>query len=66
MTTIKLKEDFLNFCKLNKFEKNEKQISIVTYLESFLQNKKKPLFPLKIKRKNLVFIFMEKLESEKL
>ena len=55
MTTIKLKEDFLNFCKLNKFEKNEKQISIVTYLESFLQNKKKTFFSLKNQKKKSCF-----------
>ena len=55
MTNIKLKEDFLKFCKLNKFEKNEKQISIVSFLEKFLQNEKKSLFSLKNQSKKYCF-----------
>tara|TARA_Y100000591_G_scaffold322661_1_gene339345 strand:+ start:147 stop:1202 length:1056 start_codon:yes stop_codon:yes gene_type:complete len=46
-----LKKKFQEFCELNKFEKNYKQIELIVLLEKFLKQKTKSLFLLK--RKNL-------------
>ena len=40
MIKINFKKKFEEFCKLKKFERNEKQIEIVNLLEKFLNNKK--------------------------
>ena len=55
MIKINLKKKFEEFCKLNKFERNEKQIEIVNLLEKFLNNKTKSL--LFIKNKNFKSCF---------
>ena len=43
MTKINFKKKFEEFCKLKKFERNEKQIEIVNLLEKFLNSKTKSL-----------------------
>ena len=55
MIKINLKKKFEEFCKLKKFERNEKQIEIVNLLEKFLNNKTKSL--LFIKNKNFKSCF---------
>ena len=55
MTKINFKKKFEEFCKLKKFERNEKQIEIVNLLEKFLNNKTKSL--LFIKNKNFKSCF---------
>ena len=44
MTKINFKKKFEEFCKLKKFERNEKQIEIINLLEKFLNSKTKSLF----------------------
>ena len=46
---LNLKKRFQEFCKLNKFEKNDKQIEVIVLLEKFLKQKTKSLFLLKKK-----------------
>ncbi len=41
MSKINLKKKFEEFCKSKKYERNEKQIEIVNYLEKFLNSKTK-------------------------
>ena len=55
MIKINFKKKFEEFCKLKKFERNEKQIEIVNLLEKFLNNKTKSL--LFIKNKNFKSCF---------
>ena len=55
MIKIDFKKKFEEFCKLKKFERNEKQIEIVNLLEKFLNNKTKSL--LFIKNKNFKSCF---------
>ena len=55
MIKINFKKKFEEFCKLKKFERNEKQIEIVNLLEKFLKNKTKSL--LFIKNKNFKSCF---------
>ena len=55
MTKINFKKKFEEFCKLKKFERNEKQIEIVNLLEKFLNNKTKSL--LFMKNKNVKSCF---------
>ena len=55
MIKIDFKKKVEEFCKLKKFERNEKQIEIVNLLEKFLNNKKKSL--LFIKNKNFKSCF---------
>ena len=43
MIKINLKKKFKEFCKLKKFERNEKQIEIINLLEKFLNSKTKSL-----------------------
>ena len=44
MIKINFKKKFEQFCKLKKYERNEKQIEIVNLLEKFLNSKIKSLF----------------------
>tara|TARA_B100001121_G_scaffold69348_1_gene61333 strand:- start:297 stop:1337 length:1041 start_codon:yes stop_codon:yes gene_type:complete len=49
MVKINFKKQFEEYCKLNKFEKNEKQIEVVNSFEKFLKIKKNSLLFLKNK-----------------
>ena len=55
MIKINLKKKFEEFCKLNKFEKNRKQIEVINLLEKFFNTKTKSLFF--FKKKNLKSCF---------
>ena len=54
MIKINFKKKFNEFCKSNKFERNEKQIEIVSLLEKFLKSKKPSFF---FKNKNFKSCF---------
>ena len=66
MIKINFKKKFEEFCKLKKYERNEKQIEIVNLLEKFFNSKKNPYFFLKIQTLNLAFIYMVTLVLVKL
>ena len=50
MLKINLKKDFIEHCKINKYEKNDKQIEIINSLEKFFKSKEKTMFFFKNKR----------------
>ncbi len=56
MIKINLVKNFIEFCELNKFEKNNKQIDVVSNLENFLYHKKRIFFFKDLNKKSCFYL----------
>jgi hypothetical protein len=60
MSKMNLQDSFKNFCAQNKFEINTEQINTINLLDTFINKKETFLSRFLKKKKNFVFIYMEK------